>query len=62
MVIEVQENNSISDNCVNNDERINVHPTQTFQLMLLRYTDLRICYNLGDLPEHLILQCLILSG
>jgi hypothetical protein len=45
-MIEMQEDNSISDNCVNYDERINMCTTQALQLMPLRDSDLRIIDDL----------------
>ena len=46
MVIEVQENNSITNYCVNNDKRINMHATQALQLTPLWHSDLRILDDL----------------
>ena len=46
MVIEVQENNSSPNYCVNYDKRIDMHAAQALQLMSLWHLDLR---SLDDL-------------
>lgn len=51
MMIEMQEDNSICDNCVNYNEWIDMRTAQALQLMPLRDSDLRIIDDLRDLPS-----------